>query len=286
METPGSPAFLNWLGRMVESSDFISPASRPVLIAEMGKILDLLRQVPELRKLCFEVAREALSSCHDRVALALNDMHMHIIDYRAGKGEYNQTQLLDLGQGFYRLHLLDLIILNNIAEIQIRINGEANWTAAQKREALSKIEEIEIKLVYQTCLKEPLNLPIQTQNMLHRGSAPVEDDEIEGACENILEQEAADNYRGFIDFLVDWVPWKNHIVRTNPIVKGCIEQLTETINEASYASLESSTQSSEQGNMTEQEYREEIARVQKSREQQLRNLLLMVTATAVSVRKP
>ena len=65
----------------------------------------------------------------------LNDLEFAHIDHKAVEGSYTMRQLLDLGDGFFKLHVLDEIVCAKINQLN---------------RAGTPRDEIEIRLAYQT----------------------------------------------------------------------------------------------------------------------------------------
>ena len=109
---------------------------------------------PELRAMCFNIAATALESCGDRIALGLNDMELCRINHDAQHGVHTNDALFDMAEGFFKLQLLDQIATEKIA------------SCIDRR---MRIDEIEIRLAYQTELVDRLHLPGVGSAMLYRG---------------------------------------------------------------------------------------------------------------------
>lgn len=185
-------SFFSWLERIRETRDYMIPAYRPVLRRQLQQLIEDLRIDESLRRTCFDIAADALASCEDRVALALNDMHLATINAKALREGMEAPALVDLGR---RRFALDLV----------------NRCAWEKIATLRGTEDIEVILAYQTALRAPLDLPLLTADMHYRGVSGVRDEDL-AAAERQIRGTLADGH-SLKDFLLQWPPLRQFVQR-------------------------------------------------------------------------
>jgi len=201
--------------------------SRRAFIARVDVLLDAMENSSELRSICLTIAQDATTSCGDRVGLALNDMETARINDDARLGRYNNVNLFKLGRGLYRLNVVEEL---------------ANAAIELKRAAGPDIDEVEIRLAYQTQLARRLNLPGVSDAMLHLGCAGLASGELENAATTVLARE---NGPDWMEFLVTWQPWQEAMKREYPEAFAHSESTVAQIQDA-YAVLPDSFTSEQQ----------------------------------------
>ncbi len=184
--------------RVTGTNEYNNVMGRPGLVQRVNALVDAMRESPRLRQLCFAIAADALDSCTDRIALALNDMEAAFVNEKAETGQLTEEQLLDAGFGKFKLQILDEIALGKVANLRRR-----NVSA----------DEIEIRLIYTTRLVDRLNLPGVVRSMEYGGYANISNREINQA-EAIVKNRFKRNEQ--IDFLARWEPWCKSLERSNP----------------------------------------------------------------------
>ena len=152
-----------------------------------------MRTSPALREICFSIAADATQTCGDRIALALNDMLLAHIDYKASAGHYSVRELFSIGERFFKMAELDRIVVEKIGPYSS--------------------DPIEMRLAYQTELSNRLDLPGVGRSMLYRDLAHVSAHDISVAERRIRQKME----RGeAVDFLVQWRPWRQQLERQYP----------------------------------------------------------------------
>ncbi|AZE87317.1 NEL-type E3 ubiquitin ligase domain-containing protein [Pseudomonas orientalis] len=119
----------------------------------------------QLRKELFEWAGEA--TCCDRAALTFNNLEIRLMAHKAKALARDSSQgkaLMELARGLFRLDEVEKIALRDIDQRRTAINTRVDLTDEQKRFALARLEEVEIRLAYRQGLKDRLNLPGQTEH--------------------------------------------------------------------------------------------------------------------------
>ena len=191
-------SFNTFQARLTETADYRAEHVRHNLVARTNALVTAMRESASLRSECFVIAHEAITSCADRIALGLNDMELAKISHDAQAGKYTVEELLDLGEGFFKLE-----VLNKIASAEI----------TRQQHQGEPMDEVEIRLAYQVALRDRLNLPGVAQSMRYRRSAHVSAAAIDKA-----EQEVREKLEGSasVQFLAQWAPWCQAMERKYP----------------------------------------------------------------------
>ena len=232
-DAPNAAEFHAFLDRMCGHGARSAPAeyenssSRQAFIARVDALLDAMENSSELRSICLTIAQGATASCGDRVGLALNDMETAHINDDARLGRYSNVNLFKLGRGLYRLNVVEEL---------------ANAAIQRQRAAGQDMDEIEVRLAYQTQLARRLDLPGVSHDMLHLGCAGLAPGELDGAAATVLARE---NGPGWMEFLVTWQPWQEAMKREYPRDFANLESRIEQIQDA-YAVLPDSFTSQQQ----------------------------------------
>ncbi|MCC7006691.1 MAG: hypothetical protein IT497_08610, partial [Ottowia sp.] len=149
-----------------------------------------------LRAHVFTIANDALGSCEDRITLTYNTMKKEGINLDVYRGKYDtQTnQLLLLAQQMFRLDALEKIAYEKITHLRF-------------------VDDVEVYLAYQTRLREPLQLAIDTPNMRFFDVAYVTQADLDAAYARVKQEEKTQ----FMPYLnLDWAPWQSVLQRCYP----------------------------------------------------------------------
>ena len=200
---PNAPAFASVLSNIEMTEAYRNPVTRPRVQAQMNALLEEIFWSPAFRAMCFTTALNGADSCHDRVAVAFADMSFALISHKAEKGDYPDPMLLKMGRGMYRSQKLDEIALKKIAEKYAR------------GDAIDDVDEVDIRLAYQSKLAEKLELPAVPPDMRYFASASVSESDLQDAERQIkdLERDGSD-----MKFLADWKPWQTAMKKRYPEV--------------------------------------------------------------------
>ena len=128
----------------------------------------------------------SLGSCPDRITLAMNDLELRMSLHRVAR-DGNVADLRELGVSCLKLDVV-------------------NRHAARKCGVLTVVDEIEVYLAYQTGLRERLQLPVPSQNMLFGSCSGVTSTDIEAAYQEATAQ--ANNPAAVEEYLRSWEPWQ------------------------------------------------------------------------------
>ena len=178
-----------YLGRLTSTADYQNQVSRPVLGQRVMALMSFLAGNNSVREDALRYISEALSSCDDRIILALDDLEtLQLLTAAQSLAQEKRDpgELRALGLQMMRLEKLKQIARDHI-------------------KTLSWVDEIEVELAFQIGVRQQLKLPGLTQHMLFRGCAYVSDQDIANAVEQVnthcceAELEA---------WLAQWAPWQ------------------------------------------------------------------------------
>ncbi len=203
-----------FLERLTGTADYENKASRPVLAQRVINVIALLGEDNQIREEAMRRINDAMSSCDDRVTLALDDLETlrALISAENMAAENNDPrELRTLGLQMMRL-------------------DEVKKIAQDHMKTLSWVDEIEVELAFQIGVRKQLELPGSTQYMLFREYAHVSDQHIDKAVEQIKENCSEDKLDAY---LVQWAPWQKYQrkmtiptfdqlnTKTEPHIKEC-----------------------------------------------------------------
>lgn len=202
--------FSQFLGRLVETGDYNNPRLQGDFTQRVQGLIGQLEQDPKLRGTCFTIARGAVDTCGDRVALAL--LHMEIAcmnrhaeqDVDSGRHDDDSAGLIKLAKGMFRLATLESL-------------------ARQKVNSLQFVDEIEVYLGYIVRLSKEFALPVQMETMLYPNCASISDGDLEHA-RLALAGRGEGGEEGWRRFLENWHPMTVLLQRKDPEANGIEQQ--------------------------------------------------------------
>lgn len=200
-DEPDAQLFAEFLNRLRETREYQLPAYQGMLKRRVNDLVIEMINQPKFRELCFTIAREATQTCGDRVALTLNDVKSAHINFKAEHGRYKIDDLFDLAEGMFKLSILDEIA----AEHVIMIKDANPWR--------EQIDEVEVRLGFQTLLAEKLRLPGVARAMLYAGCADISEQDLENAQMRVEHRVARS---GSLEFVSRWLPWELAMKRAYP----------------------------------------------------------------------
>ena len=181
---------VHYLGRLTSTADYQNQATRPVLAQRVMAVTALLTGSDRIRDEAMDHIHHALTSCDDRIILALDDLDtMQLLDSAERKAfEGNADELRELGLQMMRL-------------------DEVKRIARDHMKTLSWVDEIEVELAFQIGVRQQLALPGSTQHMIFRGCANVSDQDIATAVHQVNTHCSDDNLQ---TYLAQWAPWQQY----------------------------------------------------------------------------
>jgi hypothetical protein len=194
-------SFLDFLGRLRSTADFQNINSRPLLAQRIVGLTNQLTTSESLAAVCHERIGQALESCGDRVIWAMNQLELTVRVHQATQGGAPEQELRDLGRSLLRLQVV-------------------HQHAAAKVATLRVVDPIEVYLVYETRLAQPLGLPLSTQGMLYEHFSNITDADLRAASQAAKQADA--DPRQVEAYLATWEPWQGLLRRQQ--AKACTWQ--------------------------------------------------------------
>ena len=184
---------VRYLGRLTSTADYQNQATRPVLAQRVMAITALLTGSDRIRNEAMDHIHHALTSCDDRIILALDDLDtMQLLDSAERKAfAGNADELRELGLQMMRLDEVKRIARDHIKTLK--------W-----------VDEIEVELAFQIGVRQQLALPGSTQHMIFRRCAKVSDQDIANAVNQVNTRCSDDNLQAY---LAQWDPWQKYLRR-------------------------------------------------------------------------
>ena len=180
-----------FLGRLKETADYKNQGSRLLLAQRVMEIMEFLNRNEPVRDRALDCIHEAISSCEDRIILAIDDLEtlqMRISAETRAIENNDPADLRALGQ--------QMMILDKVREIARDHMRKLRW-----------VDEIEVELAYRIEVSKYFPMPGSTQNMVFRSSAGVSDDDIASACTAI---QSACSEAQLESYLNQWAPWQKY----------------------------------------------------------------------------
>jgi hypothetical protein len=195
---PLADAFYSWIKRMTETADYRNTATRPALVHKLHQLVaDLQSGSGVLRSSCFHMALEAMETCGDRVADAMNDMHVAIFNDTFNPATKTLEQMLALGRSFHALQLVDSHAFRYLNDL--RQAGRPHR------------EEVEVKMAFRVNLEEEFALPLRADNMLYQRCADLTITHYDAARQQV--RAGLGDAKGAIAFLSDWAPLRRYAMQ-------------------------------------------------------------------------
>ena len=181
---------VHYLGRLTSTADYQNQATRPVLAQRVMAVTALLTGSDRIRDKAMDHIHHALTSCDDRIILALDDLDtFQLLDSAERKAfEGNADELRELGLQMMRL-------------------DEVKRIARDHMKTLRWVDEIEVELAFLIGVRQQLALPGSTQHMIFRRCANVSDQDIATAVHQVNTHCSDDNLQ---TYLAQWAPWQQY----------------------------------------------------------------------------
>ena len=197
---------VHYLGRLTSTADYQNLATRPVLAQRVMAVTALLTGSDRIRDEAMDHIHHALTSCDDRIILALDDLDtFQLLDSAERKAfEGNADELRELGLQMMRL-------------------DEVKRIARGHMKTLSWVDDIEVELAFLIGVRQQLALPGSTQHMIFRRCANVSDQDIATAVHQVNTHCSDDNLQ---TYLAQWAPWQQYQRRQEVPTFGQLTQKT------------------------------------------------------------
>ena len=180
---------VHYLGRLTSTADYQNQTSRPVLAQRVMAIMSLLAGNDRVRETALRHIHDALSSCDDRIILALDDLET--------------LQLLTSAETL-AFENRDPRKLKALGLQMMRLDAVKRF-ARDHMKTLSWVDAIEVELAFQIGVRQQLDLPGSTQNMIFRGCANVSDQDIANAVQHVNTHCSETQLEVY---LAQWAPWQ------------------------------------------------------------------------------
>ena len=178
-----------YLKGLTGTKDYENQATRLVLARRVMAFMSLLTENESIRGEVLQRIHDALSSCGDRVILALDDIETlqalksaETLALQSG----DPTELRALGQKMMRL-------------------DEVKKIARSHMQTLKWVDEIEVELAFQIGVRQQVDLPGSTQSMIFTGCAKVSNKHIANAVKRVKRCCSKTRLEAY---LKTWTPWQ------------------------------------------------------------------------------
>ena len=178
-----------YLGRLTGTADYQNQTSRPVLAQRVMAVMSLLAGNDRVRETALRHIHDALSSCDDRIILALDDLET--------------LQLLTSAETL-AFENRDPRELKALGLQMMRLDAVKRF-ARDHMKTLSWVDAIEVELAFQIGVRQQLDLPGSTQHMIFRGCANVSDQDIANAVQHVNTYCSETQLEVY---LAQWAPWQ------------------------------------------------------------------------------
>ena len=178
-----------YLGRLTGTADYQNQTSRPVLAQRVMAVMSLLAGNDRVRETALRHIHDALSSCDDRIILALDDLET--------------LQLLTSAETL-AFENRDPSELKALGLQMMRLDAVKRF-ARDHMKTLSWVDAIEVELAFQIGVRQQLDLPGSTQHMIFRGCAKVSDQDIANAVQHVNTYCSETQLEVY---LAQWAPWQ------------------------------------------------------------------------------
>ena len=178
-----------YLGRLTGTADYQNHTSRPVLAQRVMAVMSLLAGNVRVRETALRHIHDALSSCDDRIILALDDLET--------------LQLLTSAETL-AFKNRDPRELKALGLQMMRLDAVKRF-ARDHMKTLSWVDAIEVELAFQIGVRQQLDLPGSTQHMIFRGCAHVSDQDIANAVQHVNTHCSETQLEVY---LAQWTPWQ------------------------------------------------------------------------------
>ena len=180
---------ITFLERLASTADYESLASRSVLAQRIINTLLSVLDNEQIQDEALSIIYYAISSCNDRVILALDDLETLKLYHAAitmAIEHHDPSGLIALGKIIMRLEEVKRIARKHAAENPL-------------------IDEVEAELAFQIALRKHLNLPGAAQHMLNRTCAQISQEDIDEA---LVQVQSTCDEEQLQEFLNVWHPWQ------------------------------------------------------------------------------
>lgn len=192
-----------FLSQLPEVKDYKNDHTRPRLAKRTVNILKGMTENQEFGNAALKIMRDYTETCGDQVALGLNTIECEW-KVLCQSTQISEGDLVKLAIGWERLGLLEEIALNKVL-------------------TLTRVDVVEVILVYQVKLAKELNLPVEAEDMLYENLSQVSQADLEGAKTSVIQ--ATSSQEAIEAILLKFAPWKRHLDEAHRLaVNNILEQ--------------------------------------------------------------
>lgn len=197
-----SQLFFSFLQRLPETFEYQQPEAQLDFIARVKNLLIDIRKSEQLRESCFSLATGIDEQSGLGIALMLNDMETARVRHDIEKKAYPLDELHQIGQGLFRLKVVEEEATKKITEMNLPEN--------QKR--LADTDAVSIRLRRHVKLAKRLGLPVAAGVGSQQFSEETDNDLLH------IEHKIAELEQGnqYTQFFVKWPQWRVAIQDRNP----------------------------------------------------------------------
>ena len=180
-----------FLEKLTTTADYNNLISRTALAQRVIHTLLSVLGNEQIQTSALTLIHDAISSCGDRVILALEDLETLTLQAVAAELAVNHedpSELIALGR--------KMMLVEKVKHI-----------AQTHADSLLWVDEVEVVLAYQIELRKHLELPGATERMLYRPCAQVSDENINEA---LVQLRRSCTERELAEFLKVWTPWQTY----------------------------------------------------------------------------
>ena len=200
-----------FLEKLTATADYNNLASRPVLAQRIIHTLLSVLGNEQIQDQALQLIHDAISSCGDRVILALDDLETLELQDRAKNlaiKHESPSELRALGLKMKRMSEVKRIAQKHAAKFPLA-------------------DEVEVVLAYQIEIRKHLELPGTTKHMLYRPCALVSQQDIDEA---LIQLNSKCGEEELQEFLKVWEPWQFYQRRlTTPPFEQLPQQMVDQI---------------------------------------------------------
>ncbi|MBJ9976572.1 hypothetical protein IAE35_13650 [Pseudomonas sp. S75] len=195
---PASSGFFKLLGRLSQSAE---QTKAPVeLSRRVWSLLETLNADTDLCLRVYELANEPPRSWNG-VSELFSDLLRRAAISRAQRNTLHErgNELINLGQGLFRLRRLERFVRQDIRE---------------RLEALDGFDQLAVRLYYRVQLRKPLNLPFQPLDMASTDAVEVDEEHLQQAVQAVRTAETVESLS---QSLAGHLFWQRYIQERHPL---------------------------------------------------------------------
>ncbi len=183
--------FRRFLSKLSGTADAQNQIGLERLKQRVQNVLLELKQRQDLRPFCFDLVKDALGACGNRVDMGLNNIEHTILNAKAESGEIEPEILEKMVIQQFRLRELAPIVCEKVKNVPPNI-------------------QVEYYLAYQLKLREQWDLLIQGQDMLYSRLVDLKDEELDLVKKKL---KAAEQEEKLFTFFFEHEAWQHYLER-------------------------------------------------------------------------